>query len=281
MFDKWFNKTKNASKSQEIGDKLIEKCSVYYISCDAIRANAMRSRYDFDEDKLVDLAYSIKRYGVIEPIIVRETDIDDSYDYEIVSGERRLRAARLAGLNLIPSIIIDVTQEISAEMSLTENLQSEPLNYFESAVALQRLKDIYGDEFANIATRLTVSQSELDKKLGLLELNYNERQILLNMNVSEKNALGIAQISDASQRHRIIESICGEGLSENAIEERISELSAFDSKSGINPELPRDLSTAIKGIVSRVEFLNRRKKRAEIKLLQSKSHITATIRIKL
>ena len=281
MFGKWFDKKKNSTGTLEIDGELIKKCSVYYIPCDAIRPNAMRSRYDFDEDKLVKLACSIKNYGIIEPIIVRETDVDDSYDYEIVSGERRLRAAKLAGLSLIPSIILDIEQEISAEMSLIENIHFEPLNYFEHAVALQRLKEHYRDGFCDVSSRLGLSEHQMSKKLKLLELSYNERQILLNMNVSENNALGIAQINDKAQRHMLIESICGEGLNEDAIKSRLELIDRNNARSNCDLELPRDVSSAIKGIISKINFLNRNKKRADVKLSRSIDCITLNISIKL
>ena len=281
MFGKWFDKKKNSTGTLEIDDELIKKCSVYYIPCDAIRPNAMRSRYDFDEDRLVKLACSIKNYGIIEPIIVRETDVDDSYDYEIVSGERRLRAAKLAGLSLIPSIILDIEQEISAEMSIIENVHSEPLNYFEHAVALQRLKEHYQDDFCDVSSRLGLSEHQMSKKLKLLELSYNERQILLNMNVSEDNALGIAQITDKAQRHMLIESICGEGLNEDAIKSRLELIDRNNARSNCDLELPRDVSSAIKGIISKINFLNRNKKRADVKLSRSIDCITLNISIKL
>ena len=281
MFGKWFDKKKNSAGTLEIDGELIKKCSVYYIPCDAIRPNAMRSRYDFDEDRLVKLACSIKNYGIIEPIIVRETDVDDSYDYEIVSGERRLRAAKLAGLSLIPSIILDIEQEISAEMSIIENVHSEPLNYFEHAVALQRLKEHYQDDFCDVSSRLGLSEHQMSKKLKLLELSYNERQILLNMNVSEDNALGIAQITDKAQRHMLIESICGEGLNEDAIKSRLELIDRNNARSNCDLELPRDVSSAIKGIISKINFLNRNKKRADVKLSRSIDCITLNISIKL
>lgn len=282
MLTKWFKKNKNTVNNKNFNAEPIQKCAVYYIPCDSVRSNAMRSRCDFNEDKLINLAYSIKRYGVIEPICVRLTDDDDSYEYELITGERRLRASRLAGLNLIPCIIVDVEQNTAAEISLIENIYSEPLNYFEYAVALQRIKnfnELY-ESFEDIAARLSISHTELCKKLWLLELDYNERQILLNMNVSEENAVGIAQISDKIERHRLIESICGEGLSENAIKERIENIDKaaldFDECSNI----PRDVASVIKGFYGKIEFLNRKRRRADIKTSRRNGVIDITIKIK-
>ena len=283
MITKWFNKSKNTSNNALNDDLLIEKCSVYYIPCDLIRPNAMRSRCDFNEDKLINLAYSIKRYGVIEPICVRKTDIDDSYAYELIVGERRLRASRLAGLSTIPCIILDAEQSLSAELSVIENIYSEPLNYFEEAVALQRISSFNEncESFEEIATRLSISHKELSKKLWLLELDYNERQILLNMNVSEENAVGIAQIKDKEQRHRLIESICGEGLSDKSISERIAniECEAWDSNS--NYGVPRDISSVIKSIGGKIAFLNRSKSCAKMNVSKASGVIDISIQIKL
>jgi ParB family chromosome partitioning protein len=181
-----------------------------------------------DENQVKDLdERNVKIVITDDPVPL----LDDSYDYEIVSGERRLRAAKLAGLSSIPSIILDVEQEISAEMSIIENIHSEPLNYFEHAVALQRLKEHYQDDFCDVSSRLGLSEHQMSKKLKLLELSYNERQILLNMNVSENNALGIAQITDKAQRHMLIESICGEGLNEDAIKSRLELIDRSNARS--------------------------------------------------
>lgn len=288
MITKWFNKSKKNIQDNDYSQDLVEKCSVYYIPCDSIRPNAMRSRCDFNEDELIKLAYSIKRYGVIEPITVRQTDIDDSYDYELITGERRLRAAKLANLSVIPCIILNFDDLYAAEMSVIENIYFEPLNYFEVAAALKRIKDLNENEYSfdELASRLSISQSDLLKKLWLLELDYNERQILLNMNVSEDIAVGIAQISDKSQRHTLIESICGEGLDNAAIRERIDTSDYVMRDSSLqnlnsSQKLPRDIASVISGLQSKIKFLNRHKNRAEIKISRSKSTVTATVRIKL
>ena len=199
-----------------------------------------------------------------------------------------MRAARLAGLTSIPCIIVDIPQGNAAELSIVENIYSEPLNYFEYAAALQRIKDFYENDisFEDLAAKLSVPQSELLKKLWLLELDYNERQILLNMNVSEEIAVGIAQISDKTQRHALIESICGEGLNDNAIKERLCDVvdsckRNISTQGDSSDRLPRDVASVVKGLAARVNLLNRRVNRAELKISRNKSTITATIRIKL
>ena len=280
MIVKWIKNKRNDKKSSLYENELIRKCSVFYISCDSIRSNSMRSRCDFDEGKLISLAYSIKRYGIIEPLCVRKTDVDDSYDYELISGERRLRAAKLAGYNSVPCIISNAEQGISAELSIVENIYSESLNYFEVAVALQRIVEYYDGSFDDLASRLSIPQNELSKKLLLLELDYNERQALLASNIKEDIAVSIARISDKEERKAIIDMIYAEKGDENAM---LSILNDFASKkyyTDASFEIPRDISAVIKGIKSKLRILNRTKKRAEMTIRHTNDHIVAEIKIK-
>ena len=288
MLTKRFKRKKKPEKELSLNEQLIEKCPIYHIPCDAIRSNTLRSRSLFDEDKLINLAYSIKHYGIIEPLRVRETDAEDSYDFELITGERRLRAARLAGFTSVPCYILNVNQELSSELSITENISSEPLNYFELAVALERLIE-YGDSVEALASRLSLPQGEITKKLWLLELSYDERQRLLNSNISEKNAVAIAQISDKARRAEIIDYICTENMSENAASEYLasSTLNLTNSANSVSgasasvQRLPRDVNSAIKGITSRVALLNRHKKRADLKITHHDGFIVAEVRISL
>ena len=245
---KWLRKSKNQTQDTE---DIIEKCSVYYIPCDKIRSNAMRSRCDFNEEKLVLLAYSIKKYGIIEPLCVRTTEVDDSYDYELIAGERRLRAARLANLSVVPCIIFNAEMLSSAELSIIENVYSESLNPFEVAAALKRISDNSGDSLEDLATRLSIPQSDLSNKAWLLELTYEERQILLNSNASEKLSVAIAMITDKRKRASVMEYILSADASENAIFAYINSLNATEAKS--NQEIPRDVSSIIKSISSKIK----------------------------
>lgn len=276
---KWLKIGKTQRNNFEYRKELVRKCSVYYISVDSIRPNAMRSRCDFDEDKLVLLAYSIKKYGIIEPLCVRKTDSEDSYDFELISGERRLRAAKMADLVTVPCIIVAAEQGIAAELSLIENLYSEALNYFEVAAALKRIVELGEGSFEDLAARLSMPKSELLKKLWLLELDYNERQLLLNSNISEDQAVKIARIQDSSRRLELISQLSAENVENiNGLINRsfnLADESNFESK----PDMPRDVNSVIKSIFSKIAFLNRRKKRAKINITQDSNCITAEIRI--
>lgn len=271
---KWFKQAENNRNFCNEEENVIEKCSVYYIPCDLIRPNALRSRCEFDEDALVSLSYSIRRYGILEPLCVRKTDEDDSYSYELVFGERRLRSAKLLGFYSVPCIIIDVTEKISAEMSFSENISRAGLDYFEVAVALSRMSELYGESLEELAERFSITKDELCDKINLLNLCYFERRALIDNAISEENAVKLAKISDSSLRRRIIEAILGGedfNLDENDLLLRTN---------AAKPELPRDVSSVINGIKSRIKLLNRHKKRAELDISDSGESLFIRIKIK-
>ena len=274
----WFKRNKAIENQTENIDDVIEKCAVYYISCDKIRSNAMRSRTNFDEDKLITLAYSIKKYGVIQPLCVRKTEEDDIYDYEIIAGERRLRAAKLAGLSTIPCIIMAPQALFAAELSIAENIHSESLNYFEIAAALKRIADHSEDSLRNLAMRLSLTEEALINKAWLLELNFEERLVLLNANVGENLAVSIAKISDKEKRSKIIEYISSTDATESAISSYIEKMDSKPQNDSL--KLPRDVSSIVKSISSKVKLLNRRSERGKIKLNNELDGIKIEIFIK-
>ena len=263
---------RNKCKEENTVDR-IRKCSVYYLPCDSIRPNALRSRSDFDEDKLVKLAYSIKKYGVIEPLCVRNTDEDDAYDYELIAGERRLRAARLAGFSTVPCVIIDVDERFSAEISLVENLYRDGLDCFEIAFALKRITELSEDSFDSLAQRLNISKEDITRKLYLLELSFDERQILLERGVSEEICSDIGRISDAERRAELISLISENNASDADVRSYLG-----SAKSG-GREIPRDVSALIKGIRRKVELFDRRGKRTDTSVSENGSSVTITVRV--
>lgn len=271
---KWFKQAENNRNFCNEEENVIEKCSVYYIPCDLIRPNALRSRCEFDEDALVSLSYSIRRYGILEPLCVRKTDEDDSYSYELVFGERRLRSAKLLGFYSVPCIIIDVTEKISAEMSFSENVSRAGLDYFEVAVALSRMSELYGESLEELAERFSITKDELCDKINLLNLCYFERRALIDNAISEENAVKLAKISDVSLRQRIIEAIL-DGNDFN-----LDENDLLLRTNAAKPELPRDVSSVINGIKSRIKLLNRHKKRAELDISDSGESLFIRIKIK-
>ena len=140
---------------------------------DALRPNPNQPRIEFDEASLRSLSDSIRRYGILQPLTVRRTD----EGYELIAGERRLRAAKLAGLREVPCLLARSSEEESALLALIENLQRRDLHYLEEAAAIARLIATYGLSQEQAAERLGKSQSAIANKLRLLRLTDEEDRL--------------------------------------------------------------------------------------------------------
>ena len=134
---------------------------VLYLSTDALRPNPHQPRRDFDEGTLRELSESIRRYGILQPLTVRST----AEGYELIAGERRLRAAKMAGLREVPCLLARSSEEDSALLSLIENLQRRDLHYLEEAEAIAQLIGAYGLSQEQAAEKLGKSQSAVANKL--------------------------------------------------------------------------------------------------------------------
>ncbi|MBQ8163832.1 MAG: ParB/RepB/Spo0J family partition protein [Clostridia bacterium] len=187
-----------------------------------ISANPNQPRKIFSDEAIFKLADSIRQYGIIQPLVVRR--VNDSY--ELVSGERRLRAAKEIGLESVPCVIAQMTEEKSAQIAIIENLLREDLNMFEEALAFESLIDTYGITQEQLAKRLSNSQSYIANKLRLLRLDSETRERILENSLTERHARALLKIHDEEQRARILDKIIDEGLnvtrSEELIERAIS-----------------------------------------------------------
>lgn len=174
-----------------------------------IEANSNQPRKVFDEDTLAELAESIKKYGVIQPIVVRK--VEDHY--EIVAGERRWRAAKLAGLREMPVIIREYTDQEMAEISLIENLQREDLNPIEEAKAYQTLITTYNLRQEDIAECVSKSRTVITNALRLLKLSEKVQTMLVEGLISTGHAKALLSLEDEGQQFEIAEKIIDEQLS--------------------------------------------------------------------
>ena len=170
---------KNAQKCAQRCDEEPIGESIVQIPADSIRPNRAQPRANFDNNSMIRLADSIRRYGILQPLSVRKTDDDDTYDYELVAGERRLRAAKMLGLFAVPCVVLTVDEKTSAELAIIENLLREDLDMFEQALGFRRLIDDYGMTQEELARRMSMSQSAVANKLRLLRLTYGEQQKIL------------------------------------------------------------------------------------------------------
>lgn len=190
-----------------------------------ITANPAQPRRTFDNEALIRLADSIRQYGILQPLTVRRIS---ERDFELIAGERRLRAAKLLGMLAVPCIIIDVSERSSAELAIIENVQRENLNMFEQASAIAMLIDIYDLTQNQVAKRLSLSQSYIANKLRILRLTSAERELILSENLTERHARALLRIDDIEKRTEVIKYIAKRRMNVAHTEEYIDKLLEFD-----------------------------------------------------
>ena len=194
---------------------------VQYLPVQKIRPNPNQPRRTFSREGLQELAESIRTYGVLQPLTVRRT----GSGYELVAGERRLRAARMAGLGSVPCLIARVGEEDSALLALIENLQRRDLDYWEEAEALARLISLYGLSQEAAAEKIGKSQSGVANKLRLLRLSEDVRQLIRQNGLTERHARALLRLPDEESQRRAIGVIVRNGWNvartETYIEEQL------------------------------------------------------------
>lgn len=185
-----------------VKEKVINK--VVQIEVCRIAPNPYQPRREFDD--LEGLAQSISRNGILQPLTVRKSD-DGMGDYELVSGERRLRAAKLLGMEDVPCIIVEMTGRNSAAMALIENIQRRDLSVFDEAEAIARLIDYYGMTQEDAAAKLGKSQSTIANKLRLLKLGDDVRRKLTEYGFTERHARALLKLPTDEKRLEAAEHI--------------------------------------------------------------------------
>ena len=215
-----------------------EKEKIYYIPIEDIIPNRFQPRLAFDERELNELANSIIKYGVIQPIVLR--NIGDKY--EIIAGERRYKASCLAGLKKVPAIINHTDDNTSAEIALLENLQRKNLSVIEEAQSYKKLMD-RGFTQEDMASKLGVSQSSIANKMRLLNLPKEVQNALLYNRISERHARSLLSLPDADMQKNLLNKIITEKLTVKQTEE---EISAILNKNKEQEELPDDIKRFLK-----------------------------------
>lgn len=211
---------------------------VFQIPVHLIKPNPSQPRKVFDEEMLGELAESIKQYGIMQPISIRK--IMTNY-YEIVAGERRLRAIKLLGMETIPAIIVNVTEKDSAVLALVENLQRENLNYMEEAKGYQHLINDYELKQQELAKQLGKSQSTIANKLRLLQLSAEVQEILLGSILSERHARALLKLPSDSLQLKVIKMMIEGNLNVSQSEKLIQKIITIDDKKEEEPVVKRYL----------------------------------------
>ena len=199
-----------------------------------IQPDPDQPRKNFDEEKLNELAESIRTYGMISPIVVKKRGTL----YEIVAGERRWRAARIAGLKEIPVVIKEVDEKTSRELSIIENIQRDDLNAVEEARAYQSLIEEYGLTQEEVAARVAKNRSTITNSLRLLKLEPEILQLLQDGKITQGHARALLAVEDTELRKKIAEKCTKENLSVREIETlvKLDKLSKAKKEKKFSPE---------------------------------------------
>ena len=190
-------------------DKDINK-DVNKISINMIRANESQPRKSFDENKLNSLTASIKEHGIIQPLVLKK---DEGDTYTIIAGERRWRAAKLAGLKEIPAVIMNVTEKQLLEISLIENIQREDLNPIEEALAYKKLIDDFNLTQEELSERVGKSRTAITNCLRLLNLDLRVQQYVIEGVITEGHGRAILGVDDKNFQFKLAQTVIDEGLS--------------------------------------------------------------------
>ena len=197
-----------------------EKMKIISLPIEEIYPNPYQPRKYFDRAGLEELAASIKQYGILQPISVRKTETG----YEIIAGERRYRAAQLAGLSDIPAILMNTTGQQSALLALLENLQREDLCFFEIAEGYQRLVREQGMTQEELAKRLGKSQSAVANKMRLLRLSPRVQKMIRDFSLTERHARALLNLAGEERQLAAVRVICQERLNVTQSEELIRKM---------------------------------------------------------
>ncbi len=187
----------------------------------AVEPNREQPRKNFDEDALLELSDSIKQFGIIQPLVVQDRK---NGRYEIIAGERRWRAAKMAGLKEVPVIVKNYTDQEIMEISLIENIQRENLNPIEEAMAYKRLLNEFNLKQDEVAERVSKSRTAVTNSMRLLKLNEEVQQMVINEMISSGHARALLAIEDQDMQYTVAMRVFDEKLSVRDIEKIVKDM---------------------------------------------------------
>lgn len=191
------------------------------IKITAVEPNRDQPRKNFDEDALLELSDSIKQFGIIQPLVVQDRK---NGRYEIIAGERRWRAAKLAGLKEVPVIIKNYTDQEIMEISLIENIQRENLNPIEEAMAYKKLLNEFHLKQDEVAERVSKSRTAVTNSMRLLKLNEEVQQMVIEDKISSGHARALIAIEDPEKQYEVAMKVFDEKLSVRDIEKLVKDM---------------------------------------------------------
>ncbi|BCN33016.1 ParB/RepB/Spo0J family partition protein [Anaeromicropila herbilytica] len=253
MIPEKVNKVKNEDNLDNVSRETL-------IDISEIEPNMSQPRKNFDDDALLELSDSIKEFGIIQPLVIQKKE----KNYEIIAGERRWRAAKLAGLKQVPCIVKNYTSQQIVEISLIENIQREDLNAIEEALAYQRLINEFNLKQDEVAERVSKSRAAVTNSIRLLKLDARIQQMLIDDMISTGHARTIIPIEDKEVQYSIAMKIFDENLSVRETEKLIKKImEAPDDKIKKENEIDdslvyKDIEEKIKGIFGTKVSINKK-----------------------
>ena len=208
------------------GGKIKGESKISMIPTFQISENKSQPRKSFNREDIRYLARSIELNGILQPLMVRDVS---PYEYELISGERRLRAAVMAGFSFVPCIVLHCNERQSAVYTLIENVQREDLYYFEQAEAIQKLIKEYGFSIEKASKQIGKSEVNIRNKLNLLNFSSEEREILISNSLSERYATVLMKIKDSNIRMTILNKVVENNLSLFDTEELVERLTVSEN----------------------------------------------------
>ena len=260
---------------------------VLQVKVDDIRANRAQPRADFDNNSILRLADSIRRYGIIQPLTIRKSDAEDIYAYELIAGERRLRAAKMLGYFTVPCIIVEADEKMSAEMAIIENLLRKDLNMFEQAYGFKKLIENHGMTQDEVARRMSLSQSAVANKIRLLKLTDAEQKMILEHDLTERHARALLKIDSTDLRSEAIRYIISMSLNVINTEQYIDSLAkkaeqgknSYRQKSDANVSTEKAALAFVESMRKKINALNKQGKNATISVANTGSATEVYIKI--
>ena len=262
------------------GRGLMESGRILYLPTEQLRPNPSQPRKIFDSDGLQELAASIQNYGILQPLTVRRRN----GEYELVAGERRLRAAKLAGLTEVPCILLTVDEQLSSMVALVENLQRRDLDYIEEAEGLARLMRQYGLNQEQAAAKVGKSQSAVANKLRLLRHSPAVLAALRDNGLSERHARALLRLPTEQERMAALAVIVKQQMNVAKAEEYIEALltkkkQPEEPKKGIRKLIVRDVRLFLNSVNHSLDLIRGAGIRAEASQEETDSEIVLTIRL--
>lgn len=249
---------------------------IYNIPQAMIVPNPNQPRKRFDYDELENLAQSIRENGILQPITVRKRE---DKKYELVSGERRLRAARLVGMVKIPSFVINIDDKNSAMFSIIENLQRQSLNFFEEAEAIEKLVGKYAMSREEVAQKLGLAPSTVSNKLRILRLPEEMRFELARSGLTESHARALLMLEDDNQRARALSIIVDRHLNVAESERMINQMINRNNRSRNPLRGIRDVRLFINTLNHAVDTIRRAGVEADAARSETEEYIEYVVRI--